>query len=60
MIQSSNCRFNFRPGYFKVVKGEGMPNSKTKLKGDLILNFKTSFPVDLSAEQKQMLKQAFQ
>ncbi len=48
------------PVYKKVVKGEGMPNSKTKERGDLIISFKTNFPQGLSPEQKKLLKQAFQ
>jgi DnaJ family protein B protein 13 len=48
------------PVYKKVVQGEGMPNSKTKKFGDLIIGFKTNFPQGLSPEQKKLLKQAFQ
>jgi DnaJ family protein B protein 13 len=49
-----------RPSYRKIVKGEGMPSSKTKQKGDLVISFKTDYPHGLTNEQKQLLKQAFQ
>jgi DnaJ-class molecular chaperone len=41
------------------VKGEGMPNSKTAVKGDLLITFNTSFPHALTAEQKALLSEAF-
>ncbi|KAJ3313091.1 Mitochondrial translocator assembly and maintenance protein 41 [Boothiomyces sp. JEL0838] len=43
----------------KTVKGEGMPNSKTKKKGDLIIKFKPTFPKSLTDQQKALLKNTF-
>jgi DnaJ family protein B protein 4 len=33
-----------RPGYERVVPGEGMPNSKTGAKGNLRIRFQIEFP----------------
>ena len=45
------------PGYVKVVKGEGMPISKTPgARGDLHIKFQVSFPSHLSEEKKRQLK----
>ena len=49
-----------RPKFSKTIIGEGLPNSKTKAKGNLVINFTTSFPQVLTNEQKELLKQAFQ
>lgn len=47
------------PAYKKVVTGEGMPLSQDpSLRGNLILTFNIQFPVKLSAERKQLIKQA--
>ena len=43
------------PGSAKVVRGEGMPMSKTGGKGDLRIKFEIAFPRQLSGEQKQQL-----
>jgi len=49
----------YSPQYTKVVSQEGMPlaNSPSE-RGDLIIRFVTHFPEKLSAEKKQLLKQA--
>eukprot|EP00871_Galdieria_phlegrea_P003704 jgi/Galph1/4334/GphlegSOOS_G2995.1 len=45
------------PGYKKVLKGEGMPNSKRPSeKGDLEIRFDVVFPTYLSREQKEQMK----
>ncbi|XP_017563234.2 dnaJ homolog subfamily B member 13 [Pygocentrus nattereri] len=47
------------PQYSKVVTGEGMPlSSNPSTKGNLIIQFTTRFPEKLTAEKKQLLKQA--
>ncbi|XP_076130038.1 dnaJ homolog subfamily B member 13 isoform X1 [Alosa pseudoharengus] len=48
------------PTYSKGVPGEGMPlASCTGKKGNLIIKFSLHFPQRLSAEKKQLIKQAF-
>ncbi|KAJ3307085.1 DnaJ sub B member 13 [Kappamyces sp. JEL0829] len=47
------------PEYVKVVAGEGLPNSKTGARGDLLITFQTNFPAGLSLQQKNLLKEAF-
>lgn len=47
------------PEYVKVVKNEGMPDSKTEIKGDLLITFNTSFPQALTTQQKSLLLEAF-
>lgn len=44
------------PGVTKTVPGEGMPQSETKVKGDLVIRFNTKFPTELSVAQKAALK----
>lgn len=46
------------PGRKKVMRGDGMPNSKTGRKGDLLLEFDVEFPRRLEAWQKDLLRQA--
>lgn len=48
------------PGQHKVVRGKGMPNSKTGAYGDLIIEFDVLFPkgAKLSQEQKQKIIEA--
>lgn len=47
------------PAYNKVVTGEGMPLSQDpSQRGNLILTFNIQFPVKLSPERKQLIKQA--
>jgi DnaJ family protein B protein 4 len=49
------------PGYRKVIRGEGMPLSKSpETKGDLILSFNVTFPRALTEAQKVAIKHAFQ
>lgn len=48
-----------KPGYVKVVPGEGMPLPEdTKRRGDLIIEFDVEFPQRLSREQKILVTQA--
>jgi len=42
--------------YTKVIHGAGMPNSKTKEKGDLVITFHVVYPKRLTAEQKATLR----
>ncbi|XP_068187218.1 dnaJ homolog subfamily B member 13 [Antennarius striatus] len=47
------------PAYKKIVTGEGMPLSQDcSQRGDLIITFDIQFPENLSAEKKQLIKQA--
>ncbi|KAM6984506.1 dnaJ homolog subfamily B member 13 [Tautogolabrus adspersus] len=47
------------PGYKKVVTGEGMPLSQDpSQRGNLIITFDVQFPEKLSAERRQLIKQA--
>eukprot|EP01117_Protostelium_nocturnum_P002981 TRINITY_DN1390_c0_g1_i1.p1 TRINITY_DN1390_c0_g1~~TRINITY_DN1390_c0_g1_i1.p1 ORF type:complete len:355 (-),score=125.46 TRINITY_DN1390_c0_g1_i1:190-1254(-) len=46
------------PSTKHVIKGEGMPNSKTGQKGDLIITFNIQFPSRLTPQQKTALAQA--
>ncbi|XP_060754022.1 dnaJ homolog subfamily B member 13-like [Neoarius graeffei] len=47
------------PEYSKLVIGEGMPlSSNPAARGDLIIQFNTQFPQNLSAEQKLPIKKA--
>ena len=45
------------PNSQKVVRGEGMPNSKTGAKGDLRVQFNIVFPKKISDDQKARLRQ---
>jgi len=48
-----------QPGQRKVIKGQGMPNSKTGARGDLIVEFDVAWPKGpLSATQKNCILQA--
>ncbi|GMH43554.1 hypothetical protein BSKO_11476 [Bryopsis sp. KO-2023] len=42
----------------KIVRGEGMPNSKTGRKGDLLIEFSVRFPRNLDDGQKDLIRQA--
>lgn len=44
------------PTYKKIIEGEGMPDTKTKAKGNLILAFEIIFPKSLSSEAKKQLQ----
>ncbi|KAJ8315625.1 hypothetical protein KUTeg_007775 [Tegillarca granosa] len=51
-----------KPGYTKVVPGEGMPISTDcndpKLKGDLVIEFDIEFPTSLTPDKKDLVKRA--
>ncbi|KAI9493605.1 hypothetical protein BDB00DRAFT_763444 [Zychaea mexicana] len=49
-----------QPGQESRVSNEGMPNSKTGRKGDLIIKYDVKFPTSLSSAQKDAIKSAFQ
>ena len=40
----------------KVVPGEGLPNPKTGVKGNLIIQFNITFPQQLTTDQKNQIK----
>jgi len=48
------------PNFEKVIKGKGMPNSKTNTYGNLIVRFDIEFPKSLTKEQKKRVKEAFE
>lgn len=57
--RSKNVEINevIYPGYKKILKGEGMPNSKRPTeRGDLEIRFDIVFPTHLTREQKEQLK----
>lgn len=45
---------NIKSDTIKIIPGEGMPNSKKRIKGDLRISFKIGIP-DLSADQKAQM-----
>ncbi|CAG2226715.1 DNAJB13 [Mytilus edulis] len=48
-----------KPGYTKIVPGEGMPLSQDpSKKGDLVIEFEIEFPTSLSPERKDLIKRA--
>lgn len=48
-----------KPGYTKIVPGEGMPISQDpSKKGDLVIEFEIEFPTSLSPERKDLIKKA--
>jgi len=50
-----------RPGYIMVIHGEGMPSNEISAKkGDLFIEFDVKFPLALSQEQKDELREIFQ
>eukprot|EP00929_Paragymnodinium_shiwhaense_P120252 TRINITY_DN92175_c0_g1_i1.p1 TRINITY_DN92175_c0_g1~~TRINITY_DN92175_c0_g1_i1.p1 ORF type:complete len:340 (+),score=77.26 TRINITY_DN92175_c0_g1_i1:202-1221(+) len=52
-----NVRDVVTPTYTKIIKGEGMPNSKCpESKGDLVLTFDIEYPSALCQEQKDALR----
>jgi len=51
-----NVRDMVTPTYTKVVKGEGMPQTKDGGKGDLIITFDIVYPTSLGEEQKDGLR----
>jgi DnaJ family protein B protein 4 len=48
------------PDKVHVIPGRGMPNSKTLIRGDLIVKFKIQFPAALEKNQKEYIKSALQ
>lgn len=48
------------PGQHKVVRGKGMPNSKTGVYGDMVVEFDVIFPkgAKLTPDQKQKIQDA--
>ena len=48
-----------RPGYEKVIPGEGMPIKGGASKGNLRIRFNVRFPTELSEDQKKVVKEAF-
>lgn len=49
-----------QPGQESRVRNEGMPNSKTGNKGDLIIKYDVKFPTQLTPAQKQAIRNVFQ
>merc|ERR1711894_139472 len=48
-----------KPGYLKIVPGEGMPLTKdASKKGDLVIEFDIEFPTTLSPERKEWVGRA--
>ena len=41
------------------LRGKGIPNVKSKIKGDLFITLIVETPKNLSQEQKDLLRQAF-
>ncbi|OAD79647.1 hypothetical protein PHYBLDRAFT_130062 [Phycomyces blakesleeanus NRRL 1555(-)] len=52
----NNSNSVVHPGQESRVRGEGMPNSKTGAKGDLIIKYDVKFPARLTDEQKEGIK----
>lgn len=53
-----NVRDMVKPNYSKIVKGEGMPSSKSPgFKGDLIITFDVVYPASLTEDAKEKLKE---
>ncbi|KAI9029747.1 hypothetical protein CLU79DRAFT_735842 [Phycomyces nitens] len=48
-----------QPGQTSRVPNEGMPNSKTGKKGDMIINYEIKFPTELTPAQKEGLQRLF-
>ena len=49
-----------QPGQESVVNNEGMPNSKTGRKGNLVIKYEVKFPTSLTSQQQEVIKNAFQ
>jgi len=45
-----------RPGYERVVKGEGMPKQAGEGRGDMVIRFQTVFPKRLNKKQINALE----
>ncbi|KAI9279546.1 hypothetical protein BY458DRAFT_502108 [Sporodiniella umbellata] len=57
-LSINNTKSIVQTGQESHVSGEGMPNSKTGKKGDLIITYEVKFPTSLTDEQKNHLKLA--
>ncbi|CAM0136576.1 Molecular chaperone (DnaJ superfamily) [Umbelopsis sp. WA50703] len=55
-LKINNTTNVIQPGQESRVANEGMPNSKTGKKGDLIIKYEVKFPTSLSASQKEEIK----
>ncbi|KAG1474610.1 hypothetical protein G6F56_000255 [Rhizopus delemar] len=55
-LSVNNTKSVIQSGQESRVSGEGMPNSKTGKKGDLIITYDVKFPTALNDSQKQQLK----
>ncbi|CAO3667709.1 unnamed protein product [Rhizopus stolonifer] len=58
-LSVNNTKSVIQSGQESRVSGEGMPNSKTGKKGDLIITYDVKFPTTLTDSQKQQLKNTF-
>ncbi|KAG2176602.1 hypothetical protein INT44_007266 [Umbelopsis vinacea] len=59
-LKINNTSNVIQPGQESRVSNEGMPNSKTGKKGDLIIKYEVKFPVTLTSAQKEELKKVLQ
>ncbi|KAI9306053.1 hypothetical protein BJ944DRAFT_264166 [Cunninghamella echinulata] len=55
-LKVNNTSTVVQPGQESRVANEGMPNSKTGKKGDLIIKYEVKFPTSLTTEQKEGIK----
>ncbi|EAU85313.2 chaperone DnaJ [Coprinopsis cinerea okayama7 len=49
-----------QPGFVQVIKGEGMPIWNSVGRGDLYIEYNVVMPLELSAQQRRKLLEAFQ
>ncbi|KAI7878932.1 DnaJ-domain-containing protein [Lichtheimia hyalospora FSU 10163] len=59
-LSVSNANTIVQPGQESRVPNEGMPNSKTGRKGDLIVKYEVKFPTNLTSTQKERIKEILQ
>lgn len=57
-LSINNTKSVIHSGQESRVSNEGMPNSKTGRKGDLIITYDVKFPTTLTEEQKEAVKKA--
>ncbi|KAI8890707.1 DnaJ-domain-containing protein [Backusella circina FSU 941] len=57
-LSINNSKSVIHPGQESRVSNEGMPNSKTGKKGDLIITYEVDFPSSLTDEKKELIKKA--
>ncbi|KAH8550826.1 hypothetical protein BGW37DRAFT_60304 [Umbelopsis sp. PMI_123] len=55
-LKINNSTNVIQPGQESRVSNEGMPNSKTGKKGDLIIKYEVKFPASLTSSQKEEIK----